>query len=325
VNSIKVIPTKLMNSEVQLLYSGSEDGFINVYNLDQISQPNEDFDEEMPVKTRRAKPSKKKNPVYLFSLDSTDFTGLKNNKKINIIDISNKRGLIYSGCYGGDLFIWRNDNYRRDRPVKEAYELVSKIKAHNQILHLISMSPDENYFMTGATDGTVKIWQQPETAQEINELIEDLENGRTEGGNKKEHPLKRNIIKAFDGSEELAICQCDAIEWSCRGRYAIFSFGGKEDEESLNDRSMIYIWDQRKREIIRKIGSKNSGITLDNFTFVLKCHPKFENYFVSGGGAGKVIIWDIHNGTTVNTFKETGIYQRDENILNEVFDGKFSS
>lgn len=98
VNSIKVIQTKLASSEVQLLYSGSDDGLINVYNLDAI----DNFDvvneqNETPVKTRRAKPVEKKNPLYLLSLSSIEFTGLKKNKKIDCIDISNKRGLIFSG------------------------------------------------------------------------------------------------------------------------------------------------------------------------------------------------------------------------------------
>ena len=123
----------------------------------------------------------------------------------------------------------------------------------------------------------------------------------------------------------MSICQCDSIEWSCRGRYAIFSFGGKEDEDGNSDKSVIYVWDQRKQDMIRKFGSPESGIVLENFTFVLKAHPKLENFFVSGGGAGKVILWDIQKATSLNTFKETGIYQRDENILNEVFDGKFST
>jgi len=187
VNSLKVVQTKLLKTEAQLLYSGSEDGFINVYNLDNIGLSIEELEEDNPVKTRRAKPSQNKNPVFLFSLDSTYFTGNKNNKKINSIDVSNKRGLIFSGCYGGDLLIWRTDNYRRDKVVKEAYELVSKFKAHSQILHLISISPDENFFMTGATDGTVKIWRQPETSSEISSLIDELERGVKDGGNKKEY------------------------------------------------------------------------------------------------------------------------------------------
>lgn len=46
---------------------------------------------------------------------------------------------------------------------------------------------------------------------------------------------------------------------------------------------------------------------------------------MSGGGAGKVILWNIEKGEAVKTFTETGVYHRDPNILNEVFDGKFST
>jgi WD40 repeat protein len=145
------------------------------------------------------------------------------------------------------LLIWRTDNYRREKVVKDAYELVSKIKAHAQTLHMISISPDENYFMTGSVDGTANIWKQPETAAEINELIEDIENGRKEGSSRKEHPFKRNLVKALDASSEISISQCDSIEWSCRGRYAVVAFGGKEDEDSILDRSIIYVWDQRNQ------------------------------------------------------------------------------
>ena len=74
--------------------------------------------------------------------------------------------------------IWRTDNYRREKVVHEAYELVSKIKAHSHHLHMISISPDENYFITGSVDGTANIWKQPETAAEINELVQELESGK---------------------------------------------------------------------------------------------------------------------------------------------------
>lgn len=114
------------------------------------------------------------------------------------------------------------------------------------------------------------------------------------------------------------------MEWSYRGRYALASFGGKE-ERSNNEKSIIYIWDQRRQEIIHKLGSKASGIVLENYTFVLEAHPKDENYFMSGGGAGKVILWDIRTGTQIKSFKEFGHYHRDNNMLDEVFDGKFSS
>lgn len=98
VNNIKVVQTKLASSEVQLLYSGSDDGLINVYNLDKIGLSNQDMDyEDNPVKTRRAKPKETKNPLFLFSLNSILYTGLKKNKKIDSIDVSLKRGLIFSG------------------------------------------------------------------------------------------------------------------------------------------------------------------------------------------------------------------------------------
>lgn len=84
------------------------------------------------------------------------------------------------------------------------------------------------------------------------------------------------------------------------------------------------MWDQRKEKIIHKIGSKDSGISLENFTFVLECHPKDENFFMSGGGAGKVNLWDIRTGQSLKEFKEFGHYHRDNNLLDEVFDGKFS-
>lgn len=98
VNNVKVVQTKLCNSEVQLLYSGSDDGLINVYDLDKIGVSRDEIDEnDNPVKTRRAKPREKKNPLFLFSLNSIEFTGLKKNKKVTAIDISNKRGLIFGG------------------------------------------------------------------------------------------------------------------------------------------------------------------------------------------------------------------------------------
>lgn len=206
-NYIKVVQTKLANSEVQLLYSCSDDGLINVYNLDVIGNEDSVYDDkDVPVKTRRGKPKEKRNPVFLFSLNSIEFTGVKK-KKITSIDISNKRGLILVGCYGGDLMIWRTDLFRRERVVKEAYELVSKFKAHSQMFHLIAISPDENYFMTGSIDGVASIWRQPETAADLRELIEDLENGRKEGGNRREHPFKKNLIKSLSASSEIAISQ----------------------------------------------------------------------------------------------------------------------
>lgn len=97
-NNVKVVQTKLCNSEVQLLYSGSDDGLINVYDLDKVGVSRDEIDEnDNPVKTRRAKPREKKNPLFLFSLNSIEFTGLKKNKKVTAIDISNKRGLIFGG------------------------------------------------------------------------------------------------------------------------------------------------------------------------------------------------------------------------------------
>lgn len=184
VNSLKVVQTKLANSEVQLLYTTGDDGLINVYNLDRANKSDIDFDDETQVKTRRAKPPQNKNPLFLFSLSSIEFTGLKKNKKNHIVEVSNKRGLIYAGCYGGDLLIWRTDNYRREKVLKVAYELVSKIKAHQKSTHIISVSPDENYFMTGSIDGTACIWKQPETGHDIIDLISDLENGHKDGGAK---------------------------------------------------------------------------------------------------------------------------------------------
>jgi WD40 repeat protein len=329
VNNIKVVQTKLLTSEAQLLYSASDDGFINVYNLDRLNKPASDFDDENQVKTRRAKPQTNKNPVYLFSLSSIEYTGLKKNKKHTVIEVSHKRGLILCGCYGGDLQIWRSDNYRREKVLKEGYELVSKIKAHSQTLHIITISPDENYFMTGSIDGTANIWKPPETGSDILELINDLESGCKDGGTKKEHPLKKNIIKALSVTNELTIGQCDSLKWSCRSRYAIAAFGGKENDDSTIEKSIIYVWDQKRRAILRKFGGNGSSIQLENFTFVLESHPKYENYFMSGGGGGKVILWDLtqeyHSKQVIKTFTESGIYQRDPNILNEVFDGKFSS
>lgn len=190
---------------------------------------------------------------------------------------------------------------------------------------MISISPDENYFMTGSVDGTACIWRPPETAEEINELIEDLENGRKDGGNKKEHPFKRNLVKTLQANSEMAISQCDCVSWSCRGRYAIVTFGGKDDDDSTIDRSIIYVWDQKKREVVREFGPRNSGMELVNFTFVLECHPKDENFFMSAGGGGKVNIWDIQKGESVQSFTEAGIYHRDSNMLDDIFDGKFSS
>jgi WD40 repeat protein len=201
---------------------------------------------------------------------------------------------------------------------------VSKVKAHNEILHMILISPDDNYFMTGATDGSVNIWRPPETSNEINELIDELETGRKDGSTRKEHPFKKNLVQHLSPASEMQVCQCDSLQWSCRGRYAIASFGGKEEEESILDKSIIYVWDNHKNKILHKFGSKGSNIVLENFTFVIECHPKNENFFMTGGGAGKVILWDIGVGESVKTFIETGVYHRDANILNEVFDGKFS-
>ncbi|CAI2386780.1 unnamed protein product [Moneuplotes crassus] len=325
VNQIKTVYTKLAASENQLLYTCGDDGLINIYNLDLIENPDIGKDaDENTVQTRRAKPKVKKDPLFLFALSSIEFTGLKKDKKIDSIDFSNKRGLLFAGCYGGDLLIWRNDNYRREKFMKVAYELVSKIKYHDQILHLIAISPDDNYFLTGDTDGKVNIWRPPETAQDINELIGDISKDRNPAGNKQKGCFRKHLVATIDGSSEFSISQCDSVEWSYRGRYALASFGGKE-ERSNNEKSIIYIWDQRKQEIIHKLGSKASGIVLENYTFVLEAHPKDENYFMSGGGAGKVILWDIRTGTQIKSFKEFGHYHRDNNMLDEVFDGKFSS
>ena len=77
--------------------------------------------------------------------------------------------------------------------------------------------------------------------------------------------------------------------------------------------------------MIHKLGSQESGITIENFTLVLECHPKDENFFISGGGAGKVMLWDLKAGRILKTFSEYGLYHRDQNILDSVFEGKFSS
>lgn len=73
----------------------------------------------------------------------------------------------------------------------------------------------------------------------------------------------------LDANSEFAISQCDSVAWSCRGRYAIVSFGGKEEEDSILDRSIIQVWDQRKRKVIQKFGSRQSNLQLENFTFVI--------------------------------------------------------
>jgi len=43
VNQVKTVITKLVNGEHQLLYSCGDDGIINVYNLDRITNPNENY------------------------------------------------------------------------------------------------------------------------------------------------------------------------------------------------------------------------------------------------------------------------------------------
>ena len=324
VNQIKTVYTKLAHTEAQLLYSCGDDGLINVQNLDNIGKSEKDLEEtENLVKTRRAKPQMPKDPLFLFSLSGIEYTGLKKNKKIGTIDFSNKRGLLFAGCYGGDLCVWRNDNYRRDKFMKEAYELVSKIKVHGQILHMISVSPDDNFFMTGATDGKAIIWRPPETILDINELIGEVETDRKAGTHKSKSWFKKHLVSTIDGSSEFSICQCDSIQWSWRGSYAVVAFGGK-DQDSNNDKSVIYVWDQQKEKVIHKLGSKESGISLENFTLVLECHPKDENFFISSGGSGKVLFWDLRAGKILKTFTEYGLYHRDQNIIDEVFDGKFS-
>lgn len=190
-NNVKTFKTRLLYRDVQLLYSCSDDGLINVYNLDNIGLTLEEIEQmDSNVKTRRAQPKNNKNPLYLFSLNSIEFTGLKKNKKINCIDVSDKRGLVFGGCYGGDLLVWRNDNYRREKVVKDGYELVQKLKAHSQTIHLITISPDSNYLMTGSVDGTTKIWKQVAP------------------------PICVEVIKTLDATTEMAISQCDSLEWS---------------------------------------------------------------------------------------------------------------
>jgi WD40 repeat protein len=136
--------------------------------------------------------------------------------------------------------------------------------------------------------------------------------------------FQKHLVTTIDGGFEFSMSQCDSVDWSNRGRYALASFGGKEEKSNI-EKSIIYVWDQRRQEIIYKLGSKASGIVLENYTFVLETHPKDENYFMSGGGAGKVILWDIRTGAQLKVFKEFGHYHRDNIMLDEVFDGKFSS
>lgn len=79
----------------------------------------------------------------------------------------------------------------------------------------------------------------------------------------------------------------------------------------------------------RKYERKEDNGSFDNFTFLLESHPKDENFFISGGGEGKIFIWDIKSSEsfsqTVQSFTESGIYQRDNRIVNDIFEGKFSS
>lgn len=145
----------------------------------------------------------------------------------------------------------------------------------------------------------------------------------------KEHAFKKFLVKELSFGNELQLGEWDSLKWSWRSRYAIAAFGGKETEDSTTEKSIMWVWDNRKKKIIRRYGFANSRHSLDNYIFALECHPKLENFFISGGGGGKVVIWDIskedHEKQDVQTFTESGAYHRDPGTLNEIFDGKFSS
>jgi len=72
---------------------------------------------------------------------------------------------------------------------------------------MISVSPDDNYFMTGATDGKANIWQPPETINDINELIGELESDRKGGGHKNQALFRKHLVKSIDASSEFSVCQ----------------------------------------------------------------------------------------------------------------------
>ena len=65
-------------------------------------------------------------------------------------------------------------------------------------------------------------------------------------------------------------------------------------------------------------------LKLDLVTYTLTPHPKIEKILLSGGGGGKIILWDIEKGVVLRKFVETAIYAMDPYVYSNVFDGKFS-
>ena len=58
--------------------------------------------------------------------------------------------------------------------------------------------------------------------------------------------------------------------------------------------------------------------------YVIECHPKYEEIFVTGSYCGEIKIWDISTKSVLNTFVEPGTHPEEVYYHPQVFDGKFS-
>ena len=69
----------------------------------------------------------------------------------------------------------------------------------------------------------------------------------------------------------------------------------------------------------------NNNIQLYSFSFVLACHPVWEEILLSGSEGGKVLLWNLRLKTLLKSFKEYGGYAPDGcYTFNDPFDGKFT-
>ena len=87
--------------------------------------------------------------------------------------------------------------------------------------------------------------------------------------------------------------------------------------------SVILVFDRVRQEVVHRLGEDGEA-SLEYFTFVLETHPRYEEVLLSGGGCGKVILWNMQQGCVLRQFRETAVFAHDPYVFSDLFDGAFS-
>jgi len=86
--------------------------------------------------------------------------------------------------------------------------------------------------------------------------------------------------------------QCDCLIWSIYGRYAIVSISFKLEREQTKAVSVIKVWDSITGHITQDLAKENN-LELSTASFVLACHPKYEEILMTGSEGGQLILWNL--------------------------------